>query len=54
LVELWVKSDILGSHSLLGELDDLLDSGWGTLLEGYIVDSLVKVDGVLALSGLRR
>ncbi len=34
LVESCVYSHILCSHHLLGELADLLDGPWGTLLEG--------------------
>ena len=49
LVELWVNSHVLGTHCLLCELDDLLDTLWCTLLESDIVHTLVQVDGVLAL-----
>ena len=48
LVELGVETDVLGAHGLLGESDDLLDGAGSTLLEGNVVDALVKVDGVLA------
>lgn len=48
LVELGVKTNVLGTHGLLGESDDLLDGAGSALLEGDVVDALVKVDGVLA------
>ena len=48
LVELGVDADISGTHGLLGERDDGLNGGRGTLLEGLSVDVLVHVDGVLA------
>lgn len=50
LVQLGVKTDVLHSHSLLSELNHFLDGARSTLLELNIVDTLVKVDSVLALS----
>lgn len=51
LVELGVHSHLLGTHGLLGELDHLLHSSRGTLLELSVVHSLVQVDRVLSLQG---
>lgn len=48
LVELGVKADVLGTHSLLSKIPDGLDGAGSALLEGNTVQPLVKVDGVLA------
>lgn len=37
LVQLWVQSDIIGTHVQLGELLDFLHSLWGSLFEGNTV-----------------
>ena len=48
LVQLGVKTDVLGAHRLLGKVDDGLDGPGSALLEGAAVDALVEVDGVFA------
>ena len=47
LVKLGVDSHIRSAHRLLCEVNDRLDSPWGTLFEGSAVHALVEVDGVL-------
>ena len=48
LVEPGVNAHVIGSHLLLGELLDLLDSPGSAVLEADAVKPLVQVDGVLA------
>ena len=48
LVELWGETHVGGAHVHAGELLDLLDGSWRSLLEGDAVQPLVHVDGVLA------
>lgn len=48
LVQLWVETNVLGSHVFSGELLDGLDCPWRSLLELHSVDVLVQMDGVVS------
>lgn len=47
LVQFGIKAHIVGSHCLLGKVDDRFDGPGSPLLERTTVDALVEMDGVL-------
>ena len=48
LVQVFIKTNILGTHHLLGSLADGLDGTRSAVLEGVSVDVLVEVNGEFA------